>query len=140
MKRYSSLLLFMLLMAVNGFTAKAGNVSVTTQIHSSQGLQGVTANQSSNDISYQLGAAYREGDKITFTFPNGSLASTFFDSVINLPPINNAVESLAIAGLTLGLLSSDSNSVTYRVTRLTLPKNGATPPLNGKPAVHLAES
>ncbi len=123
MKRYSTPLLFMLFMVANSFTALAGNVSVTTQTHSAQGLQGVTANQSSNDISYQLGAAYREGDKITFTFPNGALSrnGNSFDSVINMLPVNNAVESLAIAGLTMGLLNTDSNSVTYRVTKLTLP-------------------
>jgi hypothetical protein len=92
-------------------------------------LQGVTANQSSNDISYQLGAAYSTGDKITFTLPNGSMANTGFDSVVNLPPINNAVESLAIAGLTLGLLNADSNSVTYCVTQIRLPTDGATPPV-----------
>ncbi|MCJ8267932.1 MAG: hypothetical protein MJK04_00845 [Psychrosphaera sp.] len=105
--------------------AVAGDVSVMKQVHSTEGLNGVTANQQSKEISYKLGAAYREGDKITLTFPDGALATTgnVFASVINMPPINTATEANAIAGLTLGLLNSDANSVTYRVTKLTLPHN-----------------
>lgn len=108
-------------------SAVAGTVAVTKQVHSMEGLAGVTANQTSNAISYTLAAAYREGDKITFTFPDGALVATTFPTVINLNPVNNAVEANAIAGLTLGLLNSDTKSVTYRVTKLTLPHNGATP-------------
>lgn len=110
-------------------TAVAGTVSVTKQTHSLEGLVGVTANQTSNSISYVLNAAYREGDKITFTFPDGALVSTTFPTVINLNPVNNATEANAIAGLTLGLLNSDTKSVTYRVTKLTLPHNNAATPV-----------
>jgi hypothetical protein len=108
-------------------TAFAGNVAVTKQVHSTEGLVGVTANQTSNSISYVLKAAYKEGDKITFAFPDGALVATTFPTVINLPPVNNADEAKAIAGLTLGLLNSDTKSVTYRVTKLTLPHNGGSP-------------
>jgi uncharacterized membrane protein YdcZ (DUF606 family) len=110
-------------------TAVAGTVSVTKQVHSLEGLLGVTADQTANDITYKLGAAYREGDKITFDFTAGSLATNGFPTVINLAPKNDALEANAIAGLTLGLLNSDANSVTYRVTKLTLPHNGATTPV-----------
>ncbi len=110
--------------------AVAGTVAVVKQVHSTEGLNGVTADQKSNDISYKLGAAYREGDKITFTFPDGALATkgNTFDSVINMLPVNNADEAKAIAGLTLGLLNSDANSVTYRVTKLTLPNDANADP------------
>jgi regulation of enolase protein 1 (concanavalin A-like superfamily) len=108
-------------------TAVAGNVTVTKQVHSKEGLNGVTANQTSNSIAYVLQAAYREGDKITFTFTDGALVATSFPTVVNIAPVNHATEASAIAGLTLGLLNSDANSVTYRVTKLTLPHNNATP-------------
>ncbi|MCJ8269167.1 MAG: hypothetical protein MJK04_07160, partial [Psychrosphaera sp.] len=75
------------------------------------------------------GAAYSVGDKITFTFPNGALTNFAFASVIQMTAINSAVESQAIAGLTMGLLNSDSTSVTYRVTTLRLPNDGATTPI-----------
>ncbi|NQZ05993.1 MAG: hypothetical protein HRT35_02435 [Algicola sp.] len=110
-------------------SAFAGTVSVVKQVHSTEGLEGVIADQKSELISYTLGAAYREGDKITLTFPDGALATTgnAFATVINLPPKNDVKEANAIAGLTFGLLNSDANSVTYRVTKLTLPHNGASP-------------
>ncbi len=123
MKRYSTLVLLILLMAANSFTAMAGNVSVTTQTHSSQGLVGVTANQQSNDINYQLGANYRQGDRITFTFPSDTLVSNTYPTVITMPPVNSPIESQAIAGLTLGILNADANSITYRVLSFTLPHN-----------------
>ncbi|NQZ12534.1 MAG: hypothetical protein HRT35_35725, partial [Algicola sp.] len=129
MKRYSTPLLFALLIAANCFTALAGTVSVTTHTHSTEGLQGVTANTASNAIIYQLGAAYRQGDKITYTFPNGALVNNSFATVFNMLPINSPNENQAIAGLTFGLLNSDANSVTYRITSLALPNNGATPPV-----------
>lgn len=111
------------------FGANAGTLTVTEQTHSVEGLAGVTADQTSNSIAYKLGAAYREGDKVTFTFSEGALVATSFPTVINLPPVNSAVEADAIAGLTLGLLNSDANSVTFRVTKLTLPHNDATTPV-----------
>lgn len=107
------------------FGASAGNVAVTKQTHSVEGLQGVTAAQTSNTISYELAAAYRDGDKITFTFPDGALVSNGFPSQINVAAVNNAVEADAIAGLALGLLNSTDSSVTYRVTSVTQPTDGA---------------
>ena len=106
-------------------SAVAGDVAVTKQVHSLEGLEGVTANQTSNYITYTLGAAYREGDKITLTFPAGAIDanSTTFSSVINMDPVNSDDPAKAIAGLTFGLLNNDDMSVTYRVTKLTLPKN-----------------
>lgn len=106
------------------FGASAGDVAVTKQVHSKEGLTGVTAGQTSNTISYDLAAAYRDGDKITFTFPDGALVSNGFPSQINVAAVNNAVEADAIAGLALGLLNSTDSSVTYRVTSVTQPTDG----------------
>ena len=99
------------------FGASAGDVAVTKQVHSKEGLTGVTAGQTSNTISYDLAAAYRDGDKITFTFPEGALVSNGFPSQINVP----ADTTNDIAGLALGLLNFTDSSVTYRVTSVTQP-------------------
>ncbi|MAD02172.1 MAG: hypothetical protein CMK65_00905 [Pseudoalteromonas sp.] len=112
------------------FGASAGTVSVTKQTHSIEGLAGVTANQTSNSISYTVAAAYAVGDKITFTFPEGALVATTFPSQINVPAINNATAANAIAGMGLGLLNSTASSVTYRVTSLSQPNNAATSPVD----------
>jgi hypothetical protein len=106
-------------------SAVAGTVAVTKQVHSMEGLAGVTANQTSNAISYTVAAAYAVGDKITFTFPEGALVATSFPSQINVPAENSATEASAIAGMGLGLLDSDTKSVTYRVTSLSQPNNAA---------------
>lgn len=110
-------------------TANAGTLSVVKQTHSKEGLAGVTDAQKANStvISYKLAAAYREGDKLTFKFSGGlpADATTSFPTVINMPPVNSDKEADAIAGLTLGLLNSTADSVTYRVTKLTLPQNVA---------------
>lgn len=122
-------------------TANAGNVSVSKQVHSKEGLAGVTASQSSADIEYTLGATYRQGDKLTLTLPRNTLNKTTpssgFPSVVVMEPVNDAVEANSIAGLTWGLLNSTVDAtlsdgtmvdqVTYRVTALTQPNNGATP-------------
>lgn len=110
------------------FGASAGTVSVTKQTHSIEGLAGVTANQTSNSISYTVAAAYAVGDKITFTFPKDALVATTFPSQINVPAVNNATAANAIAGMGLGLLNSDASSVTYRVTSLSQPENGSGTP------------
>lgn len=112
------------------FGANAGDVSVAKQVHSTEGLAGVTANQLSADISYKVAAAYAVGDKITFTFPAGALVATTFPSQINVAAVNNATASLAIAGMGLGLLNSDASTVTYRVTTLAQPNNAATTPVD----------
>jgi len=44
--------------------ATAGTVTVTKQVHSVEGLAGVTTTQTSNALSYTLGATYQEGDKL----------------------------------------------------------------------------
>ena len=75
--------------AVTCGSASAGTVSVTKQVHSLEGLTGVTANQTSNAISYTLGAAYREGDKIAFTFTDGALVAASFPEVINISMFTN---------------------------------------------------
>lgn len=123
-------------------TATAGTVSVTKQVHSTEGLAGVTASQTSGNIVYTLGATYKEGDKLTLTFPAGTLNKTAptngFPTVVVMDPVNSANEADSIAGLTWGLLNAtidaDVNGVmmdqvTYRVTALTQPNNGATPPV-----------
>ncbi len=102
----------------------AGKVTVTKQIFTQTDLQSGAATRTSSEISYELGAAYREGDKITMTFPDGVLAANqSFGSVNNVPPVNSDDSTKAIAGITMGLLNSDAKSVTYRVTKLTLAKN-----------------
>ena len=124
-------------------TANAGTVAVTKQVHSMEGLNGVTASQTSGNIVYTLGATYKEGDKLTLTFPAGTLNKTNptngFPTVVIMDPVHNAVEANSIAGLTWGLLNAtidaDVNGtkydqVTYRVTALTQPNNAATPPVD----------
>lgn len=117
---YKKTLLAAAVAAVCG-TASAGTVSVTTQVHSLEGLENVTANQTSNDINYTVAAAYRDGDKVTFTFSDGALVSTTFPSQLNVSAVDSATKDSAIAGMALGLLNSDANSVTYRVTSVTQP-------------------
>jgi hypothetical protein len=107
--------------AVSCGSAVAGTVSVTKQTHSKEGLTGVTANQTSNAITYTLGAAYRTGDKITFTFPAGSLAANSYQNGVSVPAVDSATPGNAIAGLALGLLNSTDDSVTYRVTSVEQP-------------------
>jgi len=102
-------------------TAVAGTVAVTKQTHSQEGLLGVTGTQLSNDITYTLGAAYQEGDKITLTFPADTLDKDTpiagFPGTLVIAPV--AGER---AGLTLGLLNhdvgTDADFVTYRVTNI----------------------
>lgn len=110
------------------FGASAGTVSVTKQIHSQEGLKGVTTNQTSTPISYTVAAAYAVGDKITFTFEDGALVAPSFPSQINVGAVNSATPTSAIAGMGLGLLNSTSKSVTYRVTSLSQPTDGAATP------------
>jgi hypothetical protein len=124
------------------FGANAGTVAVTKQVHSKEGLAGVTASQSSNNITYTLGATYREGDKITLTLPSGTLnktnPSSGFPSVVVTDAVNQAdtanpaTQEGVIAGLTWGLLNANLDvdvggtkydQVTYRVTALTLPQD-----------------
>ena len=123
-------------------TANAGTVAVTKQVHSEQGLKGVTASQQSGNITYTLGATYREGDKLTLTLPKDTLnktnPSSGFPSVVVMDPVNSPVQANSIAGLTWGLLNatvgatlSDGSvvdQVTYRVTALTQPHNGSNVP------------
>jgi hypothetical protein len=127
------------------FGASAGDVAVTKQVHSKEGLAGVTASQTSANITYTLGATYREGDKLTLTLPAGTLnkdnPSSGFPSVVVMDAINVgdtrpdntvATAETVIAGLTWGLLNANLNvdvegtkydQVTYRVTKLTLPQD-----------------
>jgi len=125
--------------------ANAGTIAVTKQVHSTEGLAGVTASQTSNNITYTLGATYREGDKLTLTLPTGTLNKTNpsngFPSVVVMDAINTgdtrpdgavATDETVIAGLTWGLLNANLDvdvngtmydQVTYRVTALTLPQD-----------------
>lgn len=118
--------------------ANAGTVSVAQQVHSEEGLAGVTASQQSADITYTLGAAYKEGDKLTLSLPTGTLDKTNptngFPTSVIMEPVNSDVEDDSIAGLTWGLLNAKVDSdvdgvafdqVTYRVTALTNPTNVA---------------
>jgi len=106
--------------------ATAGNLTVNTQTHSTEGLAGVTASQTSNALAYELQATYQEGDKITFTFPAGTLNATNptsgFAGAVDIPETGVGT-SAARAALTLGLLNAvvgtDNDTVTYRVTTVT---------------------
>jgi hypothetical protein len=111
--------------AVTCGSAVAGTVSVSKQTHSMEGLTGVKTTVTSNVISYAIAAAYAVGDKITFTFPTGALVATTFPSQLNVAAVNSATPTLAIAGMALGLLNSDADSVTYRVTSLSQPTGDA---------------
>lgn len=101
--------------------AVAGTVMVNKQTHSTEGLNGVTASQTSNPFTYILGAAYAVGDKITFIFQAGVLDGNVFASGIEVPAVDSATPADAIAGLSLGILNSDANSATYRVTAISQP-------------------
>ncbi|MFT4930120.1 MAG: hypothetical protein ACI8WB_006256, partial [Phenylobacterium sp.] len=129
MKQCSRIFLLMMLLVANGFTAMAGTVSITPQTHSIEGLSGVSGSMVSNNISYQLGAAYRPGDKIEFSFSSNAFTFTGFPTVINIAPVNHSDPNQALAGLTFGLLVSDAQRVVYRVTNITFPHNNASPPV-----------
>lgn len=101
--------------------ASAGTVNITKQTHSIEGLAGVTAQQTSSAITYDLGAGYLVGDKITFTFPAGSIVAGSYPTTLSVPSVDTASASTAIAGLALGLVDSTANSVTYRVLSVEQP-------------------
>lgn len=83
-------------------SASAGTVSLAKQIHSLQGIQGVTANQSSNIISYTVAADYNIDDEISFAFSD--------DVLPNFPnTLTGGVGSLALD-------SNTDDSVSYKVT------------------------
>jgi len=126
MLKFKTTLLAAVVAATFG-SAYAGTVAVTKQIHSTEGLGGVTLNQTSASVGYTVAAAYAVGDKVTFTFTAGSIVAASFPSQINVASINAATPANAIAGMGLGLLNSDDDSVTYRVTSLSQPTNLATP-------------
>ncbi|MFT5074838.1 MAG: hypothetical protein ACI8YB_002305 [Patiriisocius sp.] len=121
MERIIKISLLIAVIAATSSVAVAGTVSVTKQTHSLEGLSGVTADQTSNSINYTLAAAYSAGDKITFTFTGNALVATTFPSQLSAPAVDSASPANAIAGLGLGFLNSDSDSVTYRVTSLNQP-------------------
>lgn len=102
-------------------TAVAGTVAVTTQIHSTEGLVGVTSTQTSNAITYTLGSAYAGSDQITLTFNEDVLSNTTFPSQITVDAVDSATEEDAIAGMVLGFVDSTSTSATYRVTTVSQP-------------------
>ncbi len=102
-------------------TSLASTIAVTEQTHSTEGLEGVTAVQASNSIVVTLGAAYAEGDTISFQFNADVMSNTTFPSQLNVPTVDSATPSEAIAGMALGFLSSDTSNVIYRVTSVTQP-------------------
>ena len=127
MKQFFKTTLLATAVALTCGTAVAGTVAVTKQVHSTEGLEGVTASQESGTITYTLGAAYREGDKITFTFPENSLVANGFPSQINMSAVDSDTAASALAGAALGLLNSTANTVTYRVTSVTQPRTVTNP-------------
>ncbi|MCP3891501.1 MAG: hypothetical protein GY702_21935 [Desulfobulbaceae bacterium] len=113
-------LMITVVVAIYG-VAVAGTVLVTKQTHSLEGLNGVTAEQTSNSITYTLAAAYAVGDLITFTFSPDALAAASYPSQINILAVDSPAPANAIAGLGLGLLSASANSITYRIMSISQP-------------------
>jgi hypothetical protein len=103
-------------------SAVAGTLTVTKQTHSLEGLEGVTALQTSNAIAYKLGTGYLSGDKITFTFSADALKGVTPDPDIKVDQVNNDDPKLAKAGLSMSLVAKTDNSMTYRVTNVEQPK------------------
>ena len=124
MLKFKTTLLAAVVAATFG-SAYAGTVTVTKQTHSTEGLAGVTSTQTSASIGYTVAAAYAVGDKVTFTFTAGSVVAASFPSQLNVAAVNSAVPASAISGMSLGLLNSDDDTVTYRVTSLSQPTDGA---------------
>jgi len=133
-------------------TAFAGEVTVTTQTHSKEGLLGLTVQQTSNAITYEMGAGYLPGDKITFTFPEDSVVLGTFPTTLSLPATDGDNDTAggdgvdAIAGVALGQSGSTSNSVTYRVLSVTQPQTTllydaeGNLDVTGNPKTYTAES
>lgn len=101
--------------------AIAGTLSVTEQTHSTEGLEGITADQTSNTITYTLGAAYAVGDTISFQFNADVIAKTTFSSQITVDPIDSATSNDAIAGIVLGFLNTDETTANFRITAVSQP-------------------
>ena len=102
-------------------TAVAGDISVaTTQQHSAQGLAGLTTAVTSSNVTYTLGAAYAVGDLITITVTEGALHSSHaWAGSLTFTAAGTPGTGTAGASMSVGLLSSDANSATYRVTSVT---------------------
>ncbi|WP_299791191.1 hypothetical protein [uncultured Shewanella sp.] len=85
-----------------------------------------TNSEATDKISVTLNAEYKVDDIITVTFAGGdlSLANTAATSVITLDPVQN---DAANSSMTLGLLSTEANKLTFRVTDLTLTVHPTTP-------------
>jgi hypothetical protein len=122
MKTFFKTTLVAAAVAVTCGTATAGTVTTVKQVHSKEGLTGVTANQTSNAVTYKLAAGYLAGDRIKFTFSEGSLVPTALPTVLSVPAFDSDNPALAIAGLALGIGGSDANSVEYRVLSVNQPK------------------
>lgn len=105
-------------------TAVAGIAQVDTQYHSLEGVVGYTGVATSDAITYELRAAYQEGDKITLTFPEGTLSLAAVDAFPNSLEVAPVAGSEGHAGLTIGKLNSgydvagEKDFVTYRVTNI----------------------
>lgn len=121
MKTQSTLLKLTALAVFCSQSAFAGTLSVTTQTHSTEGIVGVTDTQTSNSISYTLGAAYTADDRVIFTFNEDIITNTAFDGQIVVDAVDSADANSAVAGLVLGLLNSSGSTVTYRVTSVSQP-------------------
>lgn len=119
--------------------ALAGNMSVVKQVHSAEGLTGVTASQTSNDIDYALGVEYNLGDMLFFHFSPGV--------VVNANQFANTLSStnltLAYKNVDLDPDSVNYNSVSYEVTAVNGNSTGDIVTLGKvtfKPSALVAES
>lgn len=82
-----------------------------------------TVNIPRENLEVTLGAEYAVGDIIKFTFSADAIAATQFKTTVTSSDTLNAdgtpAANVAGATVTLGLLSSDATSVTYRVTEVS---------------------
>ena len=119
--------------------ALAGSMSVVKQVHSAEGLTGVTAWQTSNEIVYTLGVEYNLGDMLFFHFSPGVVvnANQFADT------LSSTNLTLAYENVDLDPDSVNYNSVSYEVTAVKGNSTGDIVTLgtiNFIPAALVAES
>jgi hypothetical protein len=105
-------------------SAYAGDTMVEAKIFSLEGTSSVADSRSAS-ISYLTAAAYTLQDTVTFTFTAGALKNTTeFPAQINVASVATAGSELA--GMTLGILTTSADSVTYRVTNIDQPTGFAS--------------
>jgi len=114
MKKMIKIYLLLTAITATANVVMAGTVAVEKQTHSIEGLNGVTATQTSNSISYTLAAEYSQNDTITFAYTNNALSCDSLPATIDSTPAN----------FSLAKGACDSSSVTYTLS--STPTNATT--------------